>query len=94
MVDPALRGSNFHSRCTARRCWSGASFGDLGGVGHAKHKLGRLGLTQGEMRLFARGYDGSHEGDSRPAEAAIGRLTHASSDTRRLERSKGRGILE
>ena len=30
VVDPALRGSNFHSRCTARRCWSGASFGDLG----------------------------------------------------------------
>ena len=46
------------------------------------------------MRLFARGYDGSHEGDSRPAQAAIGWLTNACSDARRLERSKGRGILE
>ena len=30
VVDPTLRGSNFHSSCTARRCWSGPSFGDLG----------------------------------------------------------------
>ena len=45
-------------------------------------------------RLFARGHDGSHEGDSRPAEAAIGWLTNACSDARRLEGSKGRGILE
>ena len=42
-------------------------------------------------RLFARGHDGSHEGDSRPAEAAIDWLTN---DARRLEGSKGRGILE
>ena len=62
------------------------------GVSHAK--VGRGGLTQEEMRLFPRGYDGSHEGDSRPAQAAIGWLTNACSDARRLERSKGRGILE
>ena len=40
VVDPALRGSNFHSRCTARRCWSGASLGALGSAIRRANKDG------------------------------------------------------